>query len=128
MVARADLARVSLAANQISALMPEFYARFKDPIPSEVLQLDYLEREAQMRSAAGDQDSVPPAVNKLSSIWTTLRPNVIAAGGRRIAARFTRHVAAMRRLARGSDRQALEAEAGRGLELVDELEHQFQRA
>ena len=126
--ARAEFARVSLAANQISALMPEFYARFEDPVPSDVLKLDYLDREAQLRSAAGDWASVPPAVNELSSTWKTLRPDVIAAGGRRVAARFTRHVAAMRRLARGSDRQALEAEAARGLELVDELEHQFRQA
>jgi hypothetical protein len=122
---RADLARVSLAANQISALMPEFYARYKDPVPPDVLKLDYLDREAQLRSLAGDEASVPPAVSELSSTWTSLRRRVIEAGGRRVAGRYTRHVGSMRRLARGSDHRALQKEAVSGLELVDELEHQF---
>jgi hypothetical protein len=124
---RADLARVSLAANQISALMPELYARYKDPVPPDVLKLDYLDREAQLRSLAGDEPSVPPAVNDLSSTWTRLRPRVIEAGGRAVAARYTRHVVLMRRLARGSDPHALQKEASSGLELVDELEHQFRK-
>jgi hypothetical protein len=124
---RADLARVSLAANQISALMPGFYARFEDPVPPDVLRLDYLDREAELRSLAGDEASVLPAVNELFTTWTRLRPSVIDAGGRRVAARYTRHVRSMRRLARGSDHQALQSEAVNGLELVDELEHQFQQ-
>jgi hypothetical protein len=124
---RGDLARVSLAANQISALMPEFYARYKDPVPPDVLKLDYLDREAQLRSLADDQGSVLPAVNEISSTWTTLRRRVIEAGGRRVATRYTRHVGSMRQLARGSDHQALQREAVNGLELVDELEQQFQK-
>jgi hypothetical protein len=123
---RADFARVSLAANRISALMPEFYARYRDPVPPDVLKLDYLDREAQLRSLAGDQASVPGVVTELSSTWSGLRARVIAAGGRRVAARYARHVAAMRRLARGP-RGALQREAGTGLELVDELEHQFRK-
>jgi hypothetical protein len=123
---RADFARVSLAANRISALMPEFYARYRDPVPPDVLKVDYLDREAQLRSLAGDQASVPGVVTELSSTWSGLRGRVIAAGGRRVAARYARHVAAMRRLARGP-RGALQREAGTGLELVDELEHQFRK-
>jgi hypothetical protein len=123
---RAAFARVSLAANRISALMPEFYARYRDPVPPDVLRLDYLDREAQLRSLAGAQVSVPGVVNELSSTWTGLRPRVIDAGGRRVAARYARHVASMRRLAHGP-RDALQREAGAGLALVDELEHQFRK-
>jgi hypothetical protein len=43
-----------------------------------------------------------------------------------VAARFTRHVAAMRRLREGPA-AALEHEAAAGLELVDALERQFRR-
>jgi hypothetical protein len=124
---RADFARVSLAANRISALMPQFYARYQDPVPPAVLKLDYLDREAQLRSLAGDRASVGPAVDQLTQTWTTLRPRVLAAGGSKVATRYTRHVAAMGRLARGSHDQALQNEAARGLELVDALETRFRK-
>jgi hypothetical protein len=122
---RADLARVSLAANQISALMPGFYARYEDPVPPDVLKLDYLDREAQLRSLAGDRASVRAAVDELSTTWTKLRPKVIDAGGDRVAGSFSRHVRSMRRLAGGGDDRRLQKEAVTGLELVDELESQF---
>jgi hypothetical protein len=124
---RADLLRVSLAANQVSALMPEFYARYADPVPPEVLKLDYLDREAQLRSLAGDQPSVRAAVLELSSTWAKLRTQVIDAGGENVAASFTRHVRAMQRLVRSSDPAALQKEAVAGLELVDQLEDAFRK-
>ena len=123
----AKLLRVSLAANQVSALMPELYARYADPVPPDVLKLDYLDREAQLRSLAGDTAAVTAAVDELSSTWTRLRPKVIDADGRRVAATFGRHVAAMRRLVSGSDNAALRREAVTGLELVDRLEEVFRR-
>jgi hypothetical protein len=124
--ARAPFVRVSLAANAISALMPAFYARYEDPVPPDVLKLDYLDREAQLRSQAGDRASVPPVVTSLTATWTKLRPDVIDAGGDSVAARYDRHAQAMRRLARSAGR-ALEREAATGLELVDELENQFRK-
>jgi hypothetical protein len=124
---RADLLRVSLAANQVSALMPEFYARYADPVPPEVLKLDYLDREAQLRSLAGDRRTVRVAVSDLSSTWAKLRAQVIDAGGEKVAASFTRHVRAMQRLVRSSDRAALQKEAVAGLELVDQLEDAFRK-
>jgi hypothetical protein len=124
---RAKLIRVSLAANAISALMPELYGRYEDPVPPAVLKLDYLDREVQLRSLAGDRASVAPAVATLSATWTALRPKVIDAGGDRVAARYARHVSSMRRLARRRDERALQNEAVTGLELVDELERQFRR-
>jgi hypothetical protein len=125
--ARADFARVSLAANRISELMPEFYARFRNRVPPNVLKLDYLDREAQLRSLAGDQTAVAPAVKKLSATWAGLRARVVRAGGKRVAREYSAHVTSMRRLARGTDAEALQQEAARGLELVDALERQFAR-
>ena len=124
--ARASFARVALAANSISGLMPALYARFEDPVPPDVLKLDYLDREAQLRSQAGDRASVPPIVKGLAATWAKLRPDVIDAGGEAVAARYADHVRAMRRLARAAGRP-LEREASNGLELVDELESQFRK-
>jgi hypothetical protein len=124
---RADLLRIALAANQVSALMPDLYARYSDPVPPAVLELDYLDREAQLRSLARDRTAVATAVSALSSTWAGLRPRVIDAGGAEVAARYAHHVAAMRRLARGSGERALQREAVNGLALVDRLEQVFRR-
>jgi hypothetical protein len=121
---RAEPVRISLAANQVSALMPEFYARYADPVPPEVLKLDYLDREAELRSLAGDKAGVRGSTAGLSDTWTGLRPRV-ARLDRRLSARFTRHVAAMGRLSPSSP--ALRKEAATGLALVDRLESAFRR-
>jgi hypothetical protein len=124
---RGKFDRVSLAANQISALMPEFFGRYDVPVPPDVLELDYLDREAQLRSVVGDADTVQSAVRQLASTWSGLRRRVLDAGGRRIAARFARHVAQMRQLARKPNSRTLLPDAAVGLERVDELERQFRK-
>ena len=125
--ARASFARVSLAANAISGLMPGLYARYDDPVPPDVLKLDYLDREAQLRTEAGDRAFVPGVVNGLAGTWAKLRPDVVSGGGDAVAARYDRHVRAMRRLARTTADRALRSEASVGLELVDQLESEFRR-
>jgi hypothetical protein len=122
---RARLIQVSLAANQVSALMPGLYAHYSDPVPPDVLRLDYLDREAQLRSQAGDRAPSRKAVQDLDGTWSGLRPQVLEAGGESVAVAFSRHVAAMRELARGSDERSFRAEAVKGLELVDRLEQAF---
>jgi hypothetical protein len=118
--------RVALAANAVSGLMPRFYARFRDRVPPSVLTLDYLDREAQLRSLVGERKSVAHAVLQLASTWSRLRGKVIAAGGGAQAGAYDRHVATMKRIAGGS-LQRLREEAVHGLALVDELEAVFTR-
>jgi hypothetical protein len=124
---KGDPLQISLAANQVSALMPEFYARYSDPVPPEVLELDYLDREAQLRSRARDEAKVKTAVAGLAATWSMLQNSAIKAGGDKAARDFTRHVAAMRRLVQGSDAAALQKEARNGLELVDVLEGVYRK-
>jgi hypothetical protein len=123
----ASFLQVSLAANQVSELMPEFYGRFGAPIPPEVLQLDYLDREAELRSRAGEPAAVKSAVRGLATTWLLLRKQVVKAGGRKEAAEFGRHVANMGKLVEGSSSEALQREARKGLALVDELEGVFRK-
>jgi hypothetical protein len=120
---RGGFVQVALAANAVSQIMPGLYARFADPVPPAVLALDYLDREAQLRSLAG-QRNVGSLVAKLASTWAGLRPKVVAKGGGKDAAAFDKHVAAMKRLATNGGKQ-LRAEAVNGLNLVDELETVF---
>lgn len=116
---------VSLAANHVSQLMPGFYARFSDPVPPSVLRLDYLDREAQLRSVAGQPLPVKAAVKDLDSTWTRLRPKVVESGGGKVARQYDRHVGAMKRLAVSTDDKELQQEAVHGLDLVDLLEGIF---
>jgi hypothetical protein len=118
------LVRVALAANAVSGLMPQLYAHFHDRVPPSVLMLDYLDREAQLRSLVLERAQVNVAVKRLASTWPPLRPKVVAAGGAAAAAAYDKHVAAMKRLVRGS-LTAVRKEAVHGLVLVDALEHAF---
>ena len=115
---------VALAANTVSGLMPGLYARFRNPVPPDVFRLDYLEREAQLRSLAGNRNAVVEAVASLVATWTHIQPKVLRAGGAAEAAAYRAHVGAMRRLARPAGKGLVD-EAVRGLALVDELERVF---
>jgi hypothetical protein len=112
---------VALAANSVSQLMPSLYARFETRLQAGILKLDYLDREAQFRSLAGRPAAVAAAVDELSRTWARLRQGVLAAGGTKEESDYQKHVATMKRLS-PADAHAIQAEARRGLELVDRLE------
>jgi hypothetical protein len=115
---------VLLASNAVSALMPDLYARFADPVPPLVQKLDYLDREAQFRSLAHQSAKVAEAVRELRATWARVRPKVVGAGGASQAAAYSAHVAAMERLDPAAAAK-VQGEAVRGLALVDELERVF---
>jgi hypothetical protein len=118
---RGSYLAIVLAANAVSGLLPELYRRFSGPVPALLLELDYLDRDAQFRSLAGQNDRVLLAVRTLARTWLHLRPKVVAAGGGDLAQAYDRHVAAMKRRGAGAGKR-LELEAVHGLELVDSLE------
>jgi hypothetical protein len=120
-----DALEVALAANAVSALMPGLFGHFEATVPPDVLELDYLERETELRSLAHEDVAVAAAVDRLARTWKHLRPEVIDAGGGDEAARFAEHITALERLRRERDADALRREATNGLELVDKLERVF---
>jgi len=113
---------VSLAANAVSQLMPGLYASYRDPVPPTVLKLDYLDRELQLRSRAGQPSAVSARVRDLTATWTKLRPAVVRAGGRKVALDYDGHVRALRT---DTAPAAVQRQAAIGLELVDRLEDVF---
>jgi hypothetical protein len=117
---------IALASNAVSAVVTELYAHFSDPVPVAVRRLDYLDREAQLRSLAGQSKAVPPVVARLAATWKPLRPSVIGHGGGTVAAAYARHVTAMGHLAK-TPGSAFRSEAVNGLNIVDELESVFSR-
>ena len=114
------------ASGAVSGLMAQLYGHFRDRVPPSVLTLDYLDREAQLRSLAGERKGVTNAVKRLEPTWAPLRRKVISAGGTKEAAAFDKHVAAMKRLVTGP-LSGVRAEALHGLALVDQLEGVFTR-
>lgn len=117
---------IALAANAVSELVVGLYAHFSDPVPVAVRKLDYLDREAQLRSLAGQGKAVSPIVARLAATWAPLRPSVVGHGGGTVAAAYSRHVTAMQHLAAGPG-SAFRHEAVNGLNIVDELEAVFSR-
>jgi hypothetical protein len=126
LAAHGSFVRVALAANAVSGLMPGLYAHFHDRVPPSVLALDYLDREAQLRSLVHERKQVGVAVKRLASTWVRLRRAVVAAGGAAPAAAYDKHVAAMKRRVHGALNN-VRVEAVRGLALVDQLEQVFVR-
>jgi hypothetical protein len=120
--ADAPLLRVALASNAAFELVPAFFARYDDPVPAAVLKLDYLDFAAKLRSLQGDVPALAAAVGSLERTWGHLRPDVVAAGGEKVAPLFDEHVAAMRALVANRRPAKTQEEAQHGLDLVDKVE------
>jgi hypothetical protein len=114
--------QVSQAANSVSQLMPSFYARYHDPVPATVLRLDYLERQAQLDSQAGQPAKLGHTVSQLATTWQQLRPQLVTAGGAEVASSYDQHVTALKR---GGTATAIQSQAVHGLDLVDQMEGVF---
>jgi hypothetical protein len=124
---KADLLQVALASNHAFESIAGFYALYRSRIPAPVSRLDYLDYEAKLQAKAGNATALRTATAGLAATWRQLRPGFIQAGGARVAPRFDAHVARMRRLAAVDDRAQAIREAQRGLDLVDVLEHVYER-
>lgn len=114
--------QVSLAANSVSQLMPGFYARYADPIPAAVLKLDYLDRQVQLDSQGAGKAKQRSTVRQLAMTWQQLRPQVVKAGGLKVANSYDQHVKALKR---GGTPAAVQKQAVHGLNLVDQMEGVF---
>lgn len=113
---------VALASNRAFDMISRFFALYRDPVPAEVIRLDYLDFEAKLQAIAGNRHAATDAVRDLDAVWTALQPQVFAAGGQNAAKSFDQHVRAIRVLVRtGTDRQVAK-EAQHGLDLVDRIE------
>lgn len=119
---RAKPIDVALAANRAFELVPGFFAAYSDPVPADVIELDYLDFEAKLQGLAGEQSKAAAAIDQLGRTWSALRSEVIAAGGNTVAAKFDAHSAEMLKLTRTGTDQQIADEAQRGLDLVDEIE------
>jgi hypothetical protein len=120
---QAPLLDVALASNQAFALVPNYFARYESPIPSDVTLLDYLDFEAKLESKAGDVAKLQRAIVGLQSTWKSVKPQVEDSEA---AANFDAHVKAITKLATNADPDKTQREAQHGLDLVDELEQSFE--
>lgn len=118
----ATATRVSLAANAVSQLMPGFYAHYQDPVPSTVLRLDYLDREIQLQSQAGNRAKTRAAVKQLKATWAALRPELVGVGGIKVARAYDQHVRVLTAMPAA---KVVQKEAVHGLNIVDQMETVF---
>jgi hypothetical protein len=113
---------VALAANRVLALVPGLFAAYSDPVPPDVLRLDYLDFELKLEALAGDRPKAAAAARSLEMTWSGLREQVVGAGGESEAKSFSDHVDSVELLLMGGSDEELADEAQHGLDLVDELE------
>lgn len=121
-LAAAPALQVAQAANSVSQLMPGFYARYHDPVPVTVLELDYLDRQAQLDAKAGDRANLQATLLKLDASWRQLRGELVRAGGTKVARLYDQHVSALKRSGTAT---ATQQEAVHGLAIVDQMEGVF---
>ncbi|MEA2249600.1 MAG: hypothetical protein QOH46_4129 [Solirubrobacteraceae bacterium] len=109
---RAPALALAETANRVRDLVAEQAELHADPAIAAVLRLDYLEREVELRSLAGQHAAAGAAARAVADVWTGARATVAVEP---LAARFDDHVAHLQQL-RGPS--LIEEEARRGLELV----------
>ena len=114
--------KISLAANNVSQLMPALYARFQDPVPASVLRLDYLDRQVQLASMAGNRSGVRAGVSSLATTWKQLRPAVVAVGAAPVAKQYDAHIKSLRT---ATSPRVIQKQAVHGLDIVDQIEKAF---
>lgn len=73
-------------ANQLLRVIAELYASLGDPVCGELLMLEHLEREIELRSRAGHAKAVDRAVEELRAAWRPMRERIIAVGAGDLAA------------------------------------------
>ena len=116
---------VALAANRVLGLVPGFFAAYSDPVPADVLRLDYLDFELKLEALAGDRKKAAAAASSLEKTWKGLQGQVVGAGGESEANAFTAHVNSVESLLTSGSDTKIADEAQHGLDLVDELERVY---
>jgi hypothetical protein len=113
------------AFNRISAPMARIYEVYKPPVPSTLLDLDYLGRELHLDARAADMARVTASMEAVASRWTGFRPNVIAVGGSAQATQMDGTLTRARTAISANDFAALELAAVAQAEAVDVIEQLY---
>lgn len=56
-------------------------ARYSDPVPVDIVKLEYLGVEFEMWAAAGNQRKLDQIAAEIQRTWLSVRPEVLANGG-----------------------------------------------
>lgn len=113
------------AFNAVSAPMARIYAVYKPPVPTALLDLDYLGRELRLEARAVDMPRATTNLDTLASQWAAFRASVVAAGGATQASQMDGTLAQARKAIAANDAVALELAAVAQAEAVDAIETLF---
>ncbi len=120
-----DKVAVARAANAISAWMDKFYGLYSNPVPAEVIRLDYLGREVVLDAMSNDFVAATQHDTQIATAWRQVRPKVVAAGGTQEATDTDAVKVALGTASQAKDGPTTIAKANVLLELVDSLERVF---
>lgn len=87
-IAQKDKLGAMRVGNQITRLAADMSRPYKPAVPVEVTLLDYYGRELELGVLSKDPTSLTATVTQMRETWTTLRPVVVAHGGRVQANKF----------------------------------------
>jgi len=120
-----DKVTVARAANAISAWMDKFFGLYSNPVPVEVIRLDYLGREVVLDAMSADFVAAARQDSEIEATWTQVRPKVVAAGGTQQAKDTDAALVELATAIQAKDGPATIAKANAVLDLVDSLEGVF---
>jgi len=117
-----DQRETLIKSNQITVLIADLTVPMHPKTPAAVTRLDYLGRELEIWSAAGDMAKLKTAAADLQATWSAVRPDVESKGGKAESRKFSELVAKMGKATTASDYAKV---AGPILDEVDNLERVF---
>ena len=87
-VAGRDKPAAMREANALTRVDAELSRPSKPAVPADVTLLDYYGRELEIWASARDEAKLRSTVEGMGTTWRGLRPQIVAHGGSKVAARF----------------------------------------
>lgn len=120
-----DHLALARAANGVSAWMGALFSLYAEPVPPDVIELDYRGREMVLDALLPDLTAAADDLAALDGIWRRVRPLVESAGGGTEAAEFATGIDAVHAAISAGNAQRTVAATNSLLERVDLLEGVF---
>ena len=103
----------------------DLFDTFECRVPTDIGRLDVWERQVVLDVAAQNFVAAQASLAKAQTLWTQVKPAVLAHKGAKVAVRFEADLAAQGKALAAKNSAQLTTAAKQGLETVDDLEKLF---
>jgi hypothetical protein len=117
-----DASATMQGSNDVSAAAVELFALYNPKVPADIGRLDVLERQVILDVAAKDDSAAKASLAKVMSVWSDVKPSVLAHNGKDVAAQFQESLDTQVVRLDSKNYSDLTNEARNALEIVDTLE------